>query len=148
MSLEVKIPSLGESISSGVLAKWHVAEGDVVKTGQALFELETDKITQEGTAEADGTISLKVAEGDEVKIGDVVAVIADGAAASAPAPEPIETPKSEIKSSESPAVRRLASETGIDPSTVKGSGKDGRVTKGDMLTAAHPAEIPNPKTQI
>ena len=68
MSLEVKIPPMGESITSGVLAKWHVADGDLVKKDQVLFELETDKITSEGTAEAAGKISLKVAAGTEVKI--------------------------------------------------------------------------------
>ena len=61
--LDVKIPALGESINSGILAKWHVQDGDVVKKDQALFELETDKITTEGTAEAAGRIALKVAVG-------------------------------------------------------------------------------------
>src|SRR6059058_3249028 len=73
--IEVKIPPMGESINSGILAKWHVNDGDVVKKDQPLFELETDKITSEGTAEASGKISLKVAAGDEVKIGQVVATI-------------------------------------------------------------------------
>src|SRR5690606_17804402 len=82
MSTEVKIPPMGESISTGVLAKWHVADGDTVKAGQVLFELETDKITSEGTAEVDGTISLKAEEGAEVGIGEVVAVIEAGAAPS------------------------------------------------------------------
>ncbi len=151
MSTEVKIPSLGESIVSGVLAKWHVADGDTVKSGQTLFELETDKITQEGTAEADGVISLKVAEGDEVAIGDVVAVIdvaAASAASSAPASAPAataETPAPKSETSASPAVRRIAEETGIDPATVTGTGKGGRVTKGDMLAAEKPA-APKPAT--
>ncbi len=84
--LEVKIPPMGESISTGVLAKWHVADGDVVKKDQPLFELETDKITSEGTAEAAGKISLKVAAGTEVKIGQAVATIDTAATATAPAP--------------------------------------------------------------
>ncbi|HRE06824.1 MAG TPA: lipoyl domain-containing protein, partial [Opitutaceae bacterium] len=71
-SLDVKIPPLGESISTGILAKWHVADGATVKKDQPLFELETDKITSEGTAEVAGRISLKVAPGTEVKIGQVV----------------------------------------------------------------------------
>src|SRR5947208_16712454 len=74
-AIDVKIPPMGESISSGVLAKRHVNDGDTVKKDQPLFELETDKITSEGTAEAAGKISLKVAAGDEVKIGQVVATI-------------------------------------------------------------------------
>src|SRR3954468_13719408 len=80
--LEVKIPPMGESISSGILAKWHVKDGDIVQKDQPLFELETDKITSEGTAEAAGKISLKAATGDEVKIGQVVASIDPAAAAS------------------------------------------------------------------
>src|SRR5215217_6700159 len=159
--IEVKIPPMGESISSGILAKWHVNDGDSVKKDQALFELETDKITSEGTAEAAGKISMKVAAGDEVKIGQVVATIdpantagsaepkrpatATGEIANPYAPTPGPPPSTasgEKKSApvsaakdvpQSPAVRRLAAETGIDPSTLSGTGKAGRVTKGDML---------------
>ncbi len=154
-SLDVKIPPMGESISSGVLAKWHVNDGDVVKKDQPLFELETDKITSEGTAEAGGRISLKVAPGTEVKIGQVVAAIDTAAAAGAPsggapaaaenksaaAPAPA---KPAPEGTQSPAVRRLAAETGVDPSVVEGTGKAGRVTKGDMLAAAEnkPAAAP------
>src|SRR5438477_7174496 len=85
--IEVKIPPMGESISSGVLAKWHVSDGDTVKKDQPLFELETDKITSEGTAEAAGRISLRAAVGEEVKIGQVVATIdTAGTPTTAPAP--------------------------------------------------------------
>jgi 2-oxoglutarate dehydrogenase E2 component (dihydrolipoamide succinyltransferase) len=89
--LDVKVPAMGESINSGILAQWHVADGAVVKKDQALFELETDKITSEGTAEAAGKISLKAAAGDEVKIGQVVAVI-DTAATEDSAPAPVAAP--------------------------------------------------------
>ena len=134
--LEVKIPPMGESINSGILAKWHVSDGDVVKKDQPLFELETDKITSEGTAEAAGRISLRVAVGDEVKIGQVVATIDSALATSASeSKSPIENRDSKIENSPSPAVRRLAGETGLDPATVAGTGKAGRVTKGDMLTS-------------
>jgi len=94
MPLEVKVPPMGESISSGVLAKWHVADGDAVRKDQPLFELETDKITSEGTAEGAGRISLLVQAGAEVKIGQVVATIETGApgkadaGTAAPAPSP------------------------------------------------------------
>ncbi len=137
--IEVKIPPMGESISTGVLAKWHVADGDVVKKDQPLFELETDKITSEGVAEQAGKISIKAAEGAEVGIGEVVATI-DTSATADSAPAKSDTPakaETAAKSSEqSPAVRRLAEETGVDPSKVEGTGKGGRVTKGDMLAAA------------
>lgn len=136
---EVKIPPMGESISTGVLANWHVKDGDSVAKDQVLFELETDKITSEGTAESAGVISLKVEAGAEVKIGDVVATIAAGAAtpnseakSETPSPKPAEQAEATPLS---PAVRRLAAETGIDPASVPGSGKSGRITKGDMLAA-------------
>jgi 2-oxoglutarate dehydrogenase E2 component (dihydrolipoamide succinyltransferase) len=138
---------MGESISSGVLAKWHVADGAVVAKDQPIFELETDKITSEGIAESAGRISFKVAAGSEVKIGQTVAVI-DTAAGAVPAPAP--APKAEAKSVAkdapvSPAVRRLATETGVDPAGVTGTGKAGRVTKGDMLAAtAAPAPAATP----
>src|SRR5580658_7550421 len=131
MAIEVKIPPMGESISSGLLAKWHVKSGDRVKKDQALFELETDKITSEGNAEAAGVITLKVEEGAQVQIGQVVASIEAETAAAAP-PEakapaeakaaagsrpPIEAPKPpaapEASPARSPAVRRVAEESGI-----------------------------------
>ena len=149
--LEVKIPPMGESIASGILAKWHVKDGDIVKKDQPLFELETDKITSEGTAECAGKIAFKAAAGDEVKIGQVVATI-DSAASSSPGGSPpagASAAATAAKSTEaSPAVRRLAAETPIDPATVAGTGKGGRVTKGDMLTAAAPvaASASEPKS--
>ena len=143
MNLEVKIPALGESINSGVLARWHVKDGDVVKKDQPLFELETDKITSEGNAEADGKISLKVTEGTEVKIGEVIATIDTEAkestssqSAGTPAKTDHNPPESVTKNdAQSPAVRRIAAETGINPASISGTGKAGRVTKGDMLGA-------------
>lgn len=139
MATDVKIPPMGESISSGILAKWHVKEGDLVKKDQPLFELETDKITSEGTAEVGGKISLKAASGDEVKIGQVVATIEESAGASNP---PVSATTAPVAAAaevpQSPAVRRLAEETKVDPAAVAGSGKGGRVTKGDMLAAAEP----------
>ncbi len=154
MSLPVKIPPLGESIASGILAKWHVANGATVKKGQALFELETDKITSEGTAEADGVITLTIAEGTEVKIGAVVATIdakpeSGDRKPETPAAPPTSVPTSVspvsgLPSPVSPAVRRLAEETKIDPATVPGTGKAGRVTKGDMLAAAEKPAVPAP----
>ena len=150
--IEVKIPPLGESINSGVISKWHVKDGDTVQKDQPLFELETDKITSEGVADTAGRIALKAAEGAEVKIGEVVATI-DPSAAAPSAPAPAASPEIANRKSvssdsdspptvNSPAVRRVAAETGIDPATVTGTGKGGRVTKGDMLAAASAAEPP------
>ncbi len=147
-SIDVKIPPLGESISTGILAKWHVADGATVKKDQPLFELETDKITSEGTAEVAGRISLKVAPGTEVKIGQVVATLDTVATGPASAgPSAVEgtgakaaTPAASTSTPPvSPAVRRIVEETGIDPTTLAGSGKGGRVTKGDVLAAVEAA---------
>ena len=155
MAVEVKIPPMGESITGGLLATWLVQTGDAVRKGQALFSYETDKVTSEGTAEVDGKITIVVAAGTEVLVGQVVASIEAGAAgnppvASAPAPQTtakavhvattaLATKEVLVKSGAaadvSPAVRRLSAETGLDPAGVEGSGKAGRVTKGDMLAA-------------
>ncbi len=156
MIIEVKIPPLGESISSGVLAKWHVKNGDAVKKDQPLFELETDKITSEGVAESAGVITFKVEPGAEVKIGEIVATIDTSAGgttsvSSAPSAAPSKSENSNSKPAaevpSSPAVRRLAADTGIDPATVTGTGKAGRVTKGDML-AASSAKAPDAKAAL
>jgi len=155
MAVEVKIPPMGESITGGLLAAWMVKSGDAVRKGQALFSYETDKVTSEGTAEVDGKITLSVEAGTEVLVGQVVASIEAGAAGNAPpAPAPAAkaaavasaAPAPALKSAPvaaksgaaaevSPAVRRLSAETGLNPAGVEGSGKAGRVTKGDMLAA-------------
>jgi 2-oxoglutarate dehydrogenase E2 component (dihydrolipoamide succinyltransferase) len=135
--LDVKIPPMGESITSGVLAKWHVKDGDVVKKEQPLFELETDKITSEATAETAGKISLKVAAGAEVKIGQSVAMIDDSVTTSADETKAVDqSPTAKPDTPASPAVRRVAAETGVDLAKIAGTGKAGRVTKGDMIAAA------------
>jgi len=156
MAVEVKIPPMGESITGGLLAAWLVKSGDAVRKGQALFSYETDKVTSEGTAEVDGKITIAVEAGTEVLVNQVVASIEAGAAgnassapapaapatkaaptaAAAPAPKaaPVAA-KSGAAAEVSPAVRRLSAETGLDPAAIEGSGKAGRVTKGDMLAA-------------
>ena len=164
MSTEVKVPAVGESITSGIVSVWHKKSGDQVKAGDALFTLETDKVSTEITAEKDGVLQTRVDEGAEVKIGDVVAVIEEGSGTSAkPAAEP-SAPKSstEAKTGEkqdvqkhappakssdalSPAVRRVVAEEKLDPEKISGSGKGGRLTKGDALAAAQNREAaPDP----
>ena len=156
MAVEVKIPPMGESITGGLLAAWLVKSGDAVRKGQALFSYETDKVTSEGTAEVDGKITIAVEAGTEVLVNQVVASIEAGAAGNAPSapaatapaakaapataavPAPKAAPvaaKSGAAAEISPAVRRLSAETGLDPAGIEGSGKAGRVTKGDMLAA-------------
>ncbi len=143
---------MGESISSGILAAWHVSDGDYVEKDLAIYELETDKITSEGNAEVSGVISLKVAVDDEVEIGQVIATIDESATSpagkSSSSSEDASTAKSEaatanVADSEkttqhplSPAVRKAVEESGVDAATLKGSGKDGRITKNDVLSAA------------
>jgi 2-oxoglutarate dehydrogenase E2 component (dihydrolipoamide succinyltransferase) len=146
--IDVKIPALGESITSGILAKWHVKDGDTVTRGQPIFELETDKITSEGQAESNGRIALKAAAGAEVSIGQVVATIDESVAATASAPAaPVAAPApAEAAGAKndtlSPAARRVATENKVDTSTIAGSGKGGRVTKSDLLAASAAAPVP------
>lgn len=151
MSIEVKIPPVGESISSGVVSVWHKKSGDFVNAGDALFTLETDKVSTEITAEKPGLLETKVNEGQEVKIGEVVATIDDSKAApakpeaaekkAAPEPKPA-APKEKASGDEplSPAVRRIVEEENVDPKSVSGTGKDGRLTKGDVLGVAENRE--------
>src|SRR5213079_1864160 len=80
MAIEVKIPAVGESISSGIVSVWHKKSGDFVDSGDALFTLETDKVSTDIVAEKSGMLETKVPEGQEVKIGEVVAVIDDSKA--------------------------------------------------------------------
>ncbi len=160
MSVQVKIPAVGESISSGVVSVWHKKSGEQVKKGDPLFTLETDKVSTEIVAEADGVLRTKANEGQEVKIGEVVAEIEESAAPATagqkeePAP-PVaavadrgkpESPRSSGAAATelSPAVRRIIDEEKLDPSKISGTGKGGRITKGDALAAAEnrPAAVP------
>jgi 2-oxoglutarate dehydrogenase E2 component (dihydrolipoamide succinyltransferase) len=141
VSLEVKIPAVGESITSGVVSVWHKKSGEFVNAGEALFTLETDKVSTEITAEKAGVLETKVPEGQEVKIGEVVATIDDSktspesaARAKTTAPAAPATPAAS-KQPLSPAVRRIVEEEHIDANKISGTGKGGRLTKGDVLEA-------------
>jgi 2-oxoglutarate dehydrogenase E2 component (dihydrolipoamide succinyltransferase) len=155
MNIVVKIPAVGESISSGVVSVWHKKSGDFVNAGDALFTLETDKVSTEIVAEKAGVLETKAAEGQEVKIGEVVATIDDSKAPSeekksGKPPEKKKEPDVEKKRVEekekkgpqekekplSPAVRRVVEEEHLESERISGTGKDGRVTKGDVLAVA------------
>jgi 2-oxoglutarate dehydrogenase E2 component (dihydrolipoamide succinyltransferase) len=149
MAIEVKIPAVGESISSGVVSVWHKKSGDFVNAGDALFTLETDKVSTEITAETPGVLDTMVPEGQEVKIGEVVATIDDSKtepAKSEPAERKAAPKKTEQKPAAaskeksptplSPAVRRIVEEEQVEAEKISGTGKDGRLTKGDVLAAA------------
>jgi len=150
MSVEVKIPAVGESISSGVVSVWHKKSGDFVNTGEALFTLETDKVSTEIVAEKAGVLEALVPEGQEVKIGEVVATIDDSKSAPAksePAEKKVTATKSESKAvappkersateALSPAVRRIVEEEHLEPEKISGTGKGGRLTKADLLAPA------------
>ena len=148
MSVEVKIPAVGESISSGIVSVWHKKSGDFVNAGDALFTLETDKVSTEIAAETAGVLDTIVPEGQEVKIGEVVATIDDSKKPADAAPadkkkekaEPKAAPLSKEKSADgkilSPAVRRIVDEEHLEPEKISGTGKGGRLTKGDALAAA------------
>ena len=152
MSVEVKIPAVGESITSGIVSVWHKKSGDFVNAGDALFTLETDKVSTEIAAETSGVLDAIVPEGQEVKIGEVVATIDDSKKPTETAPEktsvgdavsvsgkPTASPtkqKSADAKTLSPAVRRIVDEEHLEPEKISGTGKSGRLTKGDALAAA------------
>ena len=144
MSTEVKIPAVGESITSGVLSGWLKQNGDPVTDGEPIYSLETDKISTEVPAPASGTLQIMVAAGEEVKIGQIVAMIdAAGGGAKTESKETAAkaavtaSPKADESEKEepvlSPAVRRLATEEKIPLTDVTGTGRHGQVTKEDLV---------------
>ncbi len=153
MILEMKVPSPGESITEVEIATWLVKDGDYVEKDQAIAEVDSDKATLELPAEASGIITLKAEEGDAVAVGQVVCHIDTSAAkpsGDAPAKKEeapkveekkVEAPKAEATpttyatGTASPAAKKILDEKNIDASSVKGTGKDGRVTKDDAVNA-------------
>lgn len=158
MSFEIKIPSVGESVTEAVLGQWFKKDGEMVEKGEPLFVIETDKVTLEVEAEVSGILHITVAEGETVPIGAVVGTIDTDAAVEKPkkpavekpvtaepekpaAPEPppaaasppVPERPAEIPFGLSPSVRRLVSEKGVDVARVTGTGTGGRVTEGDVL---------------
>jgi 2-oxoglutarate dehydrogenase E2 component (dihydrolipoamide succinyltransferase) len=151
---EIRVPTLGESVTEATIGKWFKKPGDAVAVDEPLVELETDKVTIEVPAPAAGVLSdIAAKDGETVAVGAVLGQIKEGAAGAAAAkpaapkpadaapkaaPAPAAPPPLKPAAADAPlapSVRRIATETGTDASTVPGSGKDGRVTKGDMLAA-------------
>ncbi len=138
--IEIKPPDFPESIADGEVAQWHVAVGEAVSRDQALVDIETDKVVLEVVAPASGKLTaILKAEGEVVLPGDVLAHFEEGEAVAAPAagaPEVLEQPQAvEASGPASPSARKLAEENRIDVSAIAGSGRDGRVTKEDVLMA-------------
>ncbi len=155
MATEVKVPTLGESVTEATVGQWLKRPGDAVKADEPIVSLETDKVAVDVPAPAAGTLGDIVAkEGDTVEVGALLAYVNEGAAAAAaPAAAPAPAAKAEAATPApaasapadedeggnltlSPAVRRLVLEHGLDPSKIKGTGKDGRLTKDDVVAAA------------
>jgi 2-oxoglutarate dehydrogenase E2 component (dihydrolipoamide succinyltransferase) len=168
---EIRVPTLGESVTEATIGRWFKKAGDAVAVDEPLVELETDKVTIEVPAPSAGTLGeIAAKDGETVAVGALLGQITDGAAgaaakpAAAPAKAAAATPPSPAPVAAAPAaaapkappvdaplapsVRRLSAESGVDASTVPGSGKDGRVTKGDMLAAIEKAaSAPMPVNQ-
>jgi 2-oxoglutarate dehydrogenase E2 component (dihydrolipoamide succinyltransferase) len=140
--VDVKVPSVGESISEVTIASWIKKDGEMVKLDEAICSIESDKATLEISAPKAGKLKILVKEGETVAIGTKVAEVDETATTSAtPSQETKVTPKetpvshSETKNFPSPAAQKILSEKGIDSASINGSGKDGRITKGDALSA-------------
>jgi len=160
MATEVKVPALGESITEGTLAQWLKKPGEAVAADEAIASLETDKVSVEVPSPVAGTLTEQlVKEGETVEVGAIIATIGEGGEAAAPGGEAVDTVTNPAGAGEtplprddahaptasdaahadltlSPAVRRAVLEHHVDPSKIQGTGKDGRITKDDVLAAA------------
>ena len=152
MSIEIKVPQLPESVQDATLVSWHKQPGDAVKRDENLVGIETDKVVLECPAPQDGVLKeIRIKDGTTVTAGQVIAILEEGAAAPASAPAKTETraatapvpaqvaPRNDDEDAASgdmplsPSVRRLIEEHQLDPANIKGTGRDGRLTKGDVL---------------
>jgi 2-oxoglutarate dehydrogenase E2 component (dihydrolipoamide succinyltransferase) len=160
---EIRVPTLGESVTEATIGKWFKKPGEAVAVDEPLVELETDKVTIEVPAPAAGVLSdIAAKDGETVAVGALLGQIKEGAGAApaakpatppaAKAPEPAK-PAPASDTPQAPSVRKMATESGVDPAKVDGSGKDGRVTKGDMMAAieraaAQPTPVPQTAAQM
>lgn len=152
MATEVKVPVLGESITEATLGEWLKQPGDAVALDEPVASLETDKVSVEVPSPVAGVMGAHAVKvGDTVQVGAMIATIEGAGAASAPAPAAAAKPaEAEVAAAQaapaalSPSVRRAVLETGVDPATVTGTGKDGRLTKDDVLAAATTPAAPPP----
>jgi len=147
MSIEIKVPAMGESVTEATIARWLKKEGDAVKADEPLVELETDKVSVEVPSPAAGVLEeIRVQQGGTVGVGTVLGAVSEGAA-----PAKAETPKTEARKTEAkappasvppppPSVKRIAEEAKLDTTTIVGSGKRGQVTKADALAALETAK--------
>ncbi|HBK90419.1 MAG TPA: dihydrolipoamide succinyltransferase, partial [Parvularcula sp.] len=147
MPTKIRVPTLGESVTEATVGRWLKNVGDAVKADEPLVELETDKVSVEVPAPSAGVLSEITAKaGDTVGLDAVLGKIGEGNGAAKPAAK-TEQPAAKAEAAKhaiamkteaplSPAPRRVVAETGLDPASIKGTGKDGRVTKGDALAAA------------
>src|SRR5215469_3984609 len=169
---EIRVPTLGESVTEATIGKWFKKPGDAVAADEPLVELETDKVTIEVPAPAAGMLAdIAAKDGDTVAVGALLGQIKEGATPAAkaaapatsqtqpqPAPPPPAAPKPApaAKAADAPlapSVRKLAVESGIDAASVAGTGRDGRVSKGDMLAAieraaAQPTPVATPAAAV
>jgi 2-oxoglutarate dehydrogenase E2 component (dihydrolipoamide succinyltransferase) len=160
-AVEIKVPSAGESVTEGILSRWLKPDGSQIKSGEPLFEVETDKASTEVPAPADGVLKIGVAEGETVEVGATVGTIdpsgtpteapkpkaskepeapkaaepAKADAAPAPSPAPSSGGNGPMAGEPSPSARRLAEEEKVDLASVEGTGRGGRITKGDVIGA-------------
>ena len=144
--IDIKVPNVGESVAEVTIAVWMVQVGDTVKKDEPIVELETDKAAQELVAPEDGVLAeILVAEGENAEIGVLIARLKPGKveAGAKPVAKPetkMETPKPTTTKQPMPSAKRIIAEKGLDAAAVTGTGKDGRVTKGDALKAKTPAK--------
>ena len=144
MAIEIKAPTFPESVADGTVATWHKQPGDAVKRDELIVDIETDKVVIEVLAEADGVLAEIIKnEGDTVLSNELLGTLSEGGAAAAPAAAQAAAPAASAAAPAagddeqilSPAARKLAEENAIDPNSIAGTGKGGRVTKEDVVAA-------------